>query len=46
VRALREGAFCHALKDADGSQRAAAQQLGMSYDQFRHHKKTARRLMR
>jgi len=37
VRAFEKALLLNALKDADGNQRAAARQLGMSYDQFRHY---------
>jgi psp operon transcriptional activator len=37
VRAFEKALLTNALKDADGNQRAAARQLGMSYDQFRHY---------
>jgi psp operon transcriptional activator len=37
VRAFEKALLTNALKDADGNQRAAAQKLGMSYDQFRHY---------
>jgi psp operon transcriptional activator len=36
VRAFEKALVLNALKDAGGNQRAAARQLGMSYDQFRH----------
>ena len=36
VRALEKALLLNALKDVDGNQRAAARQLGMTYDQFRH----------
>ena len=36
VRALEKALLRNALEDAGGNQRAAAQQLGMTYDQFRH----------
>jgi DNA-binding NtrC family response regulator len=36
VRAFEKALLLNALKDVDGNQRAAARQLGMSYDQFRH----------
>jgi psp operon transcriptional activator len=36
VRAFEKALLLNALKDVDGNQRAAAQQLGMTYDQFRH----------
>jgi DNA-binding NtrC family response regulator len=39
VRAYEKALLLNALKDADGNQRAAAHQLGMSYDQFRHYYK-------
>jgi DNA-binding NtrC family response regulator len=37
VRAFEKALLLNALKDAGGNQRAAAQGLGMSYDQFRHY---------
>ncbi len=37
VRAFEKALLLNALKDASGNQRAAARQLGMSYDQFRHY---------
>jgi DNA-binding NtrC family response regulator len=37
VSAFEKALLLSALKDAGGNQRTAAQQLGMSYDQFRHH---------
>jgi DNA-binding NtrC family response regulator len=37
VRAFEKALLLNALKDAGGNQRAAARQLGMSYDKFRHH---------
>jgi DNA-binding NtrC family response regulator len=37
VRAFEKTLLRNALQDAGGNQRAAARQLGMSYDQFRHH---------
>jgi DNA-binding NtrC family response regulator len=37
VRAFEKALLLNALKDTDGNQRAAARQLGMSYDQFRHY---------
>ena len=37
VRAFETALLLNALKDAGGNQRTAATQLGMSYDQFRHH---------
>jgi psp operon transcriptional activator len=37
VRAFEKALLLSALKDAGGNQRTAARQLGMSYDQFRHH---------
>ncbi len=37
VRAFEKALLANALKDAGGNQRAAAQKLGMSYDQFRHY---------
>jgi psp operon transcriptional activator len=37
VRAFEKTLLCNALRDAAGSQREAAQLLGMSYDQFRHY---------
>ncbi len=39
VRAFEKALLANALKDAGGNQRAAAQKLGMSYDQFRHYYK-------
>jgi len=39
VRAFEKALLLSALKDAAGNQRTAAKQLGMSYDQFRHHYK-------
>jgi DNA-binding NtrC family response regulator len=39
VRAFEKALLLSALKDAGGNQRTAAKQLGMSYDQFRHHYK-------
>ena len=36
VRAFEKALLLNALKDVDGNQRAAARQLGMTYDQFRH----------
>lgn len=36
VRAYEKNLLLNALKDADGNQRAAAEALGMTYDQFRH----------
>ena len=36
VRAFEKALILNALKDVDGNQRAAARQLGMTYDQFRH----------
>jgi DNA-binding NtrC family response regulator len=36
VRSFEETLLRNALADAGGNQRLAAQQLGMSYDQFRH----------
>jgi DNA-binding NtrC family response regulator len=37
VRAFEKALLANALKDAGGNQRAAAQKLGMTYDQFRHY---------
>jgi DNA-binding NtrC family response regulator len=37
VRAFEKTLLRTALQDASGNQRAAAQKLGLSYDQFRHH---------
>ena len=37
VEAFEKALLRSALQDAGGNQRAAARQLGMSYDQFRHH---------
>jgi DNA-binding NtrC family response regulator len=37
VRAFERALLSNALRDAAGNQRAAARQLGMSYDQFRHY---------
>ncbi len=37
VRAFEKALLLNALKDVDGNQRAAARQLGMTYDQFRHY---------
>jgi psp operon transcriptional activator len=37
VRAFEKTLLANALKDAGGNQRAAAQKLGMTYDQFRHY---------
>jgi DNA-binding NtrC family response regulator len=37
VRAFERTLLRNALHDASGNQRTAARQLGMSYDQFRHH---------
>jgi psp operon transcriptional activator len=37
VAAYEKALLRNALQDAGGNQRAAARQLGMSYDQFRHH---------
>jgi DNA-binding NtrC family response regulator len=42
VRAFEKALLLSALKDAAGNQRTAARQLGMSYDQFRHHYKKYR----
>jgi DNA-binding NtrC family response regulator len=39
VRAFEKALLRNALQDAGGNQRAAARQLGMSYDQFRHYYK-------
>jgi DNA-binding NtrC family response regulator len=39
VSAFEKALLLSALKDAGGNQRTAAKQLGMSYDQFRHHYK-------
>ena len=37
VRAFEKALLANALKDEGGNQRAAAQKLGMTYDQFRHY---------
>ena len=37
VRAFEKTLLANALKDAGGNQRAAADRLGMTYDQFRHY---------
>ena len=37
VRAFETALLAKALKDAGGNQRAAAEKLGMTYDQFRHY---------
>jgi DNA-binding NtrC family response regulator len=37
VAAFEKALLANALKDAGGNQRAAAQALGMTYDQFRHY---------
>jgi transcriptional regulator with AAA-type ATPase domain len=37
VATFEKALLRNALQDAEGNQRAAAQQLGMSYDQFRHY---------
>jgi DNA-binding NtrC family response regulator len=37
VRAFEKTLLRSALHDASGNQRAAAEKLGMTYDQFRHH---------
>ena len=37
VPAFEKALLLNALKDVDGNQRAAARQLGMTYDQFRHY---------
>jgi DNA-binding NtrC family response regulator len=37
VRAFEKALLLNALKDVNGNQRAAARQLGMTYDQFRHY---------
>jgi DNA-binding NtrC family response regulator len=37
VRAFEKALLAKALKDAGGNQRAAAERLGMTYDQFRHY---------
>ena len=37
VQAFEKALLANALKDAEGNQRAAAQKLGMTYDQFRHY---------
>jgi len=42
VRAFEKALLRSALKDAQGQQRAAAERLGMSYDQFRHYYKKYR----
>ena len=39
VRGFEKALLRNALQDAGGNQRAAARQLGMSYDQFRHYYK-------
>ena len=39
VRAFEKALLANALKDTAGNQRAAAQKLGMTYDQFRHYYK-------
>ena len=39
VRAFEKALLLAALKDARGNQRAAAKQLGMTYDQLRHYYK-------
>jgi len=39
VRTFEKALLLSALKDAGGNQRTAARQLGMTYDQFRHHYK-------
>jgi psp operon transcriptional activator len=39
VQAFEKALLANALKDAEGNQRAAAQKLGMTYDQFRHYYK-------
>ncbi len=42
VKAYEKNLLLTALKDCQGNQRAAAQKLGMSYDQFRHYYKKYR----
>jgi DNA-binding NtrC family response regulator len=42
VRTFEKTLLLNALKDARGNQRAAARQLGMSYDQLRHYYKKYR----
>jgi psp operon transcriptional activator len=37
VRVFERALLANALKDTGGNQRAAAQKLGMTYDQFRHY---------
>jgi psp operon transcriptional activator len=37
VRAFEKALLLNALKDVEGNQRAAARELGMTYDQFRHY---------
>jgi DNA-binding NtrC family response regulator len=39
VRGFEKALLASALKDTGGSQRAAAERLGMTYDQFRHYYK-------
>ena len=39
VRAFEKALLRNALEDAGGNQREAAEHLGMTYDQFRHHYK-------
>jgi len=39
VTAFEKSLLLTALKDKGGNQRAAAEQLGLSYDQFRHYYK-------
>jgi transcriptional regulator with PAS, ATPase and Fis domain len=39
VKAYEKTLLLNALKDSNGNQRAAAESLGMSYDQFRHYYK-------
>jgi psp operon transcriptional activator len=42
VRAFEKTLLGNALKDAEGNQSAAAERLGMTYDQFRHYYKKYR----
>ena len=39
MRAFEKALLRNALEDAGGNQREAAEHLGMTYDQFRHHYK-------
>jgi DNA-binding NtrC family response regulator len=39
VRAFEKALLANALKDSAGNQRAAAEKLGLTYDQFRHYYK-------